>query len=115
MKSAPRTAGERCEQDTDLVCSARSARCRVDDVSAHGEARLALVVLRSERERTSTTVECKQLAVGNLAATIRTAATGEGNDGVAGGAARVEVEAGLCQRADNESGVGLVVVQTLGL
>ncbi len=93
----------------------RVARRSINDVAADSEAGLALGVLGCEGERTSTTLEGEELAVGDLASTIRTTTAGEGDNLVASSAAGVEVEAGLGQGANDEGSVSLVVVDTLGL
>ncbi len=103
------------DERTHLRCVVCAARCRIDHIAADSEAGLALGVLGCERERTSTTLEGEELAVGDLASTVRTATAGEGDNLVASSAAGVEVEAGLGERADDQGGVGLVVVNTLGL
>jgi hypothetical protein len=73
----------------------RGASSNVNDIALDSEKGVAISILGDQRSRSLASSECEELAVGDGSTTISTAAAREHDKLIAGGTARVEVEAAL--------------------
>ncbi len=75
---------------------------------------MAIAILRLKLQACLPSGESEQLAVGDQALTIRSSSTAERDHSITSCSSRVEVETSLCQAADDQGRIGLVIMDSCG-